>query len=88
MSTGNKIINNYIFSNHTCVPYVKPVSGVLLVIVFYFNGFVSERKRQVVVEQTQFLSTLFFCSEFKLENIYSGVNFCGKSVAVIDFYGN
>ena len=57
MSTGNKIINNYIFSNHTCVPYVKPVTGVLLVILFYFNGFVSERKRQVVVEQTQFLST-------------------------------
>ena len=33
---------------------------------------------QVVIEQTRFLSTAFLCSEFKLENIYSGVNFCGK----------
>ena len=41
---------------------------------------VSERKRQVVIEQTRFLSTVFLCSEFKLENIYSGVNFCGKNV--------
>ena len=41
---------------------------------------VSEWKRQVVIEQTRFLSTVFLCSEFKLENIYSGVNFCGKNV--------
>ena len=33
-----------------------------------------------MIEQTQFLSTVFLCSEFKLENIHSGVNFCGKSV--------
>ena len=33
-----------------------------------------------MIEQTQFLSTVFLCSEFKLENIYSGVNFCGKNV--------
>ena len=26
------------------------------------------------------LSTVFLCSEFKLENIYSGVIFCGKNV--------
>ena len=32
------------------------------------------------MKETQFLSTLFLCSEFKLENIYSGVNFCGKNV--------
>ena len=41
---------------------------------------VSERKRPVVIEQTRFLSTEFSCSEFKLENIYSAVNFCGKNV--------
>ena len=34
-----------------------------------------------MIEQTRFLSTVFLCSsEFKLENVYSGVNFCGKSV--------
>ena len=47
---------------------------------FIVYRFVSERKRQVVIEQTRFLSTVFLCSEFKLENIYSGVNFCGKNV--------
>ena len=35
---------------------------------------------QVVIEQTRFPSTVFLRSEFKLENIYSGVNFCGKNV--------
>ena len=44
--------------------------------------FVSERKRQVVIEQTRFLCTVFVCSEFKLENIYSAVNFCGKIKSV------
>ena len=33
-----------------------------------------------MIEQTRFLSTVFLCSEFKLENIYSEVNFCGKNV--------
>ena len=32
-----------------------------------------------MIEQTRFLSTVFLCSEFKLENIYSGVNFSGKN---------
>ena len=36
----------------------------------HFNRFVSERKRQVVIEQTQFLS-IFVCSESKFENIYT-----------------
>ena len=36
--------------------------------------------RQIVIRQTRFLSTVFLCSEFKLENIYFGVNFCGKNV--------
>ena len=33
-----------------------------------------------MIEQARFLSTVFLCSKFKLENIYSGVNFCGKNV--------
>ena len=33
-----------------------------------------------MIEQTRFLSTVFLSSEFKLENIYSKVNFCGKNV--------
>jgi len=45
---------------------------------FIVYPFVSERKRQVVIEQTRFLSTVFLCSKFKSENIYSGENFCGK----------
>ena len=31
-----------------------------------------------MIEQTRFLSTVFLCSEFKVEDIYSGVNFCGN----------
>ena len=31
-----------------------------------------------MIEQTQFLSTVFLCSEFKVEDIYFGVNFCGN----------
>lgn len=40
--------------------------------------FVSEGKRQVVIEQTWFL--YFLVSEFKSEDIYSRVNYCGKNV--------
>ena len=40
---------------------------------FIVYCFVSERKRQVVIEQARYLSTVFLCSEFNLENIYSGV---------------
>ena len=32
-----------------------------------------------MIEQTLFLSTVFLCSELKLEYIYSGANFCGKN---------
>ena len=46
---------------------------------FIVYRFVSERKRQVVIEQTRFLSPVFLGSEFKFENSYSGVNFCGNS---------
>ena len=31
-----------------------------------------------MIEQTRFLSTVFLCSEFKLENTYSGKNVCGN----------
>ena len=50
--------------------------------------FVSERKRQVIIEETRFLSTVFLCKEFKLDNIYSGVNFGGKIVAGTYFCGS
>lgn len=40
--------------------------------------FVSKRKSKVVI---RFLSTVILCNEFKLENIYSVVNFCGKYVS-------
>ena len=33
-----------------------------------------------MIEQTRFLSTVFSCSAFKLENIYSGGKFWGKNV--------
>ena len=36
---------------------------------FIVYRFVSERKRQVVIKQTRLLSTVFLCSEIKLENI-------------------
>ena len=43
-----------------------------ILIVLFLN------KIPVVIEQTGFISTVILCSEFKLENIYSGVNFIGK----------
>ena len=33
-----------------------------------------------MIEKARFLSNISLCSEFKLENIYYGVNFCGKNV--------
>ena len=41
-----------------------------------------------MIEQTRFLSTVFLCSEFKLEYIYSRVNFCGKSICGNFYCGN
>ena len=41
-----------------------------------------------MIEQTRFPSTVFLRSEFKLGNIYSGVNFPGKMFAVIFICGN
>ena len=57
-----------------CVPYVKSVIHCTL------SCFWMKEASKSVIEQTQFLSTVFLCSEFKLENIYSGLNFCGKNV--------
>ena len=47
--------------------------------------FVSERKRQVVIEQTRFLSTVFLCSEFKLENISLWGKFLRKKMFEVIF---
>ena len=33
-----------------------------------------------MIEQTRFLSTVYLCSEFRLQNTYSGVNFNRKNV--------
>ena len=44
--------------------------------------FLDERGDRVVTEQTRFRSTVFLCSKFQSEYIYSGVNFCGKNVYV------
>ena len=41
-----------------------------------------------MIEQTRFLSTVFLCSEFKLENIYSGVNVYGENFALVFIFGN
>ena len=44
--------------------------------------FLDERGDRVVTEQTRFRITVFLCSKFQSEYIYSGVNFCGKNVCV------
>ena len=53
---------------------------------FIVYCFGSEWKRQVVIEQTQFLSTVFLCGKFKLESIYSGVNFRGSLFFIFFFF--
>ena len=71
----------YTFSNNYSVRTLCKTRKLIVYI------FVSERKRQVVTEQTRLLSTTFLCKEFKLENIYSEVNFSGKMFAVIFICG-
>ena len=45
--------------------------------------------KETSCDLTDMISLLFFlCSEFKFENIYSGVNFNGKMFAVIFICGN
>ena len=51
--------------------------------VFLVYRFFSEWKREVLIEQTWFLSTVFLCGECKLENIYSGYIFGAKILAVL-----
>ena len=41
-----------------------------------------------VIEQIRFLSTAFLRSEFKFENIYSGVKFCEENVCGNSFCVN
>ena len=48
--------------------------------VIYQCVVISEWKRQVVIEQARFLSTVFLCRKFKLENINSEIKFCTKNV--------
>ena len=45
------------------------------------------KSRQVVIEQTRFLSTVFLCTAFKLENIYLGVNLCSNFISGNLFWG-
>ena len=40
-----------------------------------------------MIEQTRFLSTVFLCTAFKLENIYLGVNLCGNFISGNLFWG-
>ena len=35
-----------------------------------------------MIEQTLFLGAVFLCGESKLENIFYGLNFCGKNFEV------
>ena len=63
---GNNILSN----NTVRVPYVLPVKQT----IFFLLSF--EYKH----EQTRFLSNAFLCGKFKIENIYSAVNVCGKNV--------
>ena len=37
-----------------------------------------------MIEQTRLLSIVFLCREFKLENIYSGVNCCSEMYIFAD----
>ena len=58
----------------TVLRYSYPITSNSLYTVLFLN----EARRQVVIEETWFPSTVFLCTEWKLENIYSGVNFCGN----------
>ena len=47
---------------------------------FYTVLFLNERDK-LWLNRNDFLVLFCLCSELKLENIYSGVNFCGKNVS-------
>ena len=40
-----------------------------------------------MIKQTRFVSTVFLCIAFKLENIYLGVNLCGNFISGNLFLG-
>ena len=63
------------------LPCVKPVQQVTSLLSH-------STQQQAEIEQTRFLSTVFLCSEFKLENIYSELNFCTKNVWGIFLFGS
>ena len=56
------------------LPYVKPVEQRVTFLLSHST------QQQVEIEKTRFLSTVFLCTEFKLENIYAGPDFCTKNV--------
>ena len=49
--------------------------------------FLNERDK-LCFNRHDFFVLFFLCSEFKLENIYSGVNFSGKMFALIFICGS
>ena len=68
------------FSESTQYPALIIFSFLLSTCIFSNNKPVFCCFWQVVIEQTRFVSTVYLCSELKLETIYSGVNFCRKNV--------
>ena len=62
--------------------------GYLALIIFSFlSGTFNGNTYFWIIELTWFLSTVFLCSEFKLENIFSRVNFCRKNVCSSFYLG-
>ena len=59
-----------------CVPYVKQVFHCVRLLLCLWT----KETSWTWPDTTRFLTTVFLCSEFKLKNIYSGVNFCAKNV--------
>ena len=64
------------------LPCVKTVQQRVTFLLSHFT------QQQVEIEKTRFLSTVLLCSEFKLENIYSRLNFCTKNVWGDFFFGS
>ena len=54
----------------TVLRYSYPITSNSLYTLLFLN----EARRQVVIEETWFPSTVFLCTELKLENIYSGAS--------------
>ena len=80
MSTCN---GKHIFKQlYGVLPCVKPVQQRVTFLLSHST------QQQAEIEQTRFLSTVFLCSDFKLENIYSQLNFCTKNVWGIFFFGS